>query len=143
MLFGKRTVIVGICALATFCLVLIVLRGGGATSTGPHLVIFRQEGACSPPFWGVPWSVTIDGWTKVQPVGTSLPLNDNFLQGTTNESLSTITFLLPSGTYEYQVHPSNMFFTPSSGTVTVSEGEVEVNIAYSGTSCTTTVTTAP
>ncbi|HVP22341.1 MAG TPA: hypothetical protein VMS77_00350 [Conexivisphaerales archaeon] len=139
----NRTVLVGICALAALCLVLLALRAGGGISAGPQVVTFRQEGACSPQFWGVPWSVTIDGQTKVQPAGTKLPLDDNLLQGTANESLATISFLLPSGTYAYEVRPSNMFFSPSSGTVTVGGGDVEVDIALSGTSCTTTVTATP
>ena len=116
----------------------------GIQSTGKlYNVTFIQEGACSPEFWGVPWSVTVDGQTLVQPVGTELPLNDFALRGTTNQSLSIISFLLPDGSYQYQIRPSAGFFTPSSGTVNVEGNNMTVDIAYTGTSCITTITPSP
>ena len=103
-----------------------------------YAVSFQQIGACSPTFWGVPWSVTIGNVTKVQPPDTTLPLDNYSLSGTTNSSLSEITFSLADGTYDYRVSPSAEFFTPTFGTVKVSGSNTTVDIAYTGTSCITT-----
>jgi hypothetical protein len=112
------------------------------TSTEGYDVTFQQIGACSPVFWGVPWSVTIGDVTEAQPPNTKLPLDNNSLSGTSNSSLSTITFSLANGTYDYRVSPSAEFFTPTSGTVNVSGANVTVEIAYTGTSCITTTQTS-
>jgi hypothetical protein len=122
--------------------------GGGATGTsstsptsstlptnGKYAVTFQQVGACSPEFWGVPWSVTIGSVTEVQPPDTKLPLDNYSLSGTSNSGLSKIAFSLANGTYEYRVSPSASFFTPTSGTVNVAGSSVTVSIAYTGTSC--------
>jgi hypothetical protein len=123
-----------------------------STSTAPsngqpsgvlYNVTFQQDGACSPEFWGVPWAVTIGDHTWVQPAGTALPLNDYSIGSTTNEALSTISFLLPNGFYQYEIHPSEGFFTPDSGVVNVNGADVTVNFAYTGTSCTTTIGSSP
>lgn len=116
--------------------------GAAPPSKGPYAVTFEQIGACSPEFWGVPWSVTIGNTTEVQPPGTSLPLDNFSLSGTTNSSLSEITFSLADGTYSYRVSPSALFFTPDSGTFAVSGSNVTVRIAYTGTSCIRTSTTS-
>jgi hypothetical protein len=110
---------------------------------GNYEVTFQQIGACSPTFWGVPWSVTIGNVTKVQPPGTTLPLDNYSLSATTNSSLSEITFSLADGTYDYRVSPSAEFFTPTFGTVKVSSSNVTVDIAYTGTSCITSSQAAP
>ena len=107
-------------------------------TSGAHDVTFQQIGACSPTFWGVPWSVTIGNVTHVQPANTKLPLDNFSLSGTTNSSLSEITFFLANGTYDYRVSPSAEFFTPTFGTINVSGSNVTVDIAYTGTSCITT-----
>ncbi len=108
---------------------------------GTYDVTFQQIGACSPTFWGVPWSVTIGNVTKVQPPDTKLPLDNFSLAGTTNASLTEITFSVTNGTYHYRVSPSAGFFTPTSGTVNVTGSNVTVQIAYTGTSCVTTIGT--
>jgi hypothetical protein len=105
------------------------------TTTQVYQVTFQQMGACSPEFWGVPWSVMIGNQTEVQPPNATLPLNDNGLYGTTNKSLVTIVFSLPKGMYDINVHPSNHFFEPNGGVVDVT-GNVSVQIRYVGTSCT-------
>ena len=107
-----------------------------------YQVTFQQVGACSPEFWGIPWSVTIDGVTEVQPPGTQLPISNSTLYGTTNETYTSIVFSLPNGTYNYRVSPSNFFFTPDSGSISVSGSDLTVKIAYTGTSCTATATTS-
>ena len=122
---------------------LIVSQNGKTSSSCDssvtvHCVVFQQLGACSPAFWAVPWSVTIGGSTVVQPHGTSLPL-DNIVSYTANENLSVIVFSLPDGGYHYSASPS-AFFTPTSGTIEVNGADVLVQIAYTGTDCTTTMT---
>jgi PQQ-like domain len=111
-------------------------------TSGTREVTFQQIGACSPTFWGVPWSVTIGNVTKAQPPGAKLPLGNYSLSGTSNSSLSEITFSLANGTYDYTVSPSAEFFTPTSGTINVSGSNITVDITYTGTSCITTTQTA-
>ena len=115
----------------------------GSNSSGRlYQVSFEQVGACSPEFWGIPWSVTIDGVTEVQPPGTQVPISNSTLYGTTNETYTSIVFSLPDGTYNYRVSPSNFFFTPDSGSISVSGSDLTVKIAYTGTSCTATATSS-
>lgn len=110
-----------------------------STSTGStspvYNVIFEQSAACSSSFWGEPWGVTVSGVTKTQPPGTTLPITS--LQSSTDASLSEITFSLHDGSYQYMVDPSANYFTPSSGSFTVSGSGLVIQIAYTGTSCTT------
>jgi hypothetical protein len=106
-----------------------------------HCVVFQQLGACSPEFWGVPWSVTIGNSTEVQPPGTPLPISNYGLEGTSNENFSVIVFSLSDGRYNFSVSPSQSFFTPTAGSVVVNGTDVLVQIAYTGTSCTGTVST--
>jgi hypothetical protein len=108
------------------------------SSSTVHCVVFQQLGACFPTFWGVPWSVTIDNMTEVQPFGMPLPLQGSVLFGTSNQNHSVIVFSLPDGSYQYRVRPD--FFTPASGTVDVNGTDALVQIAYTGTSCVATVT---
>jgi hypothetical protein len=101
-------------------------------------VVFQQLGACSAEFWGIPWSVTIGVDTEVQPPGTTLPLNNYGLIGTLNKNFTVIIFSLPNGVYPFSVSPSVGFFTPTAGSVTVNGTDALVEIAYTGTSCTST-----
>lgn len=107
------------------------------TSKGTHEVAFQQIAACSSSFWGVPWAVTIDNVTKAQPSGTKLPIS--YLQGTTDRSLAEINFSLENGDYQYKISPSEGYFTPSFGSVRVSGNNLTIPIAYTGTSCTTSI----
>ena len=113
---------------------------------GEYRVTFNQIAACKafpPAFWGIPWAVTIDNTTEVQPPGTPLPLdNQGPVQGTYDPAFSNITFDLPDGTYSYVVSPTSEFFDPDSGNVTVAGSNVAVPIQYSGTACTETLTTS-
>jgi hypothetical protein len=115
----------------------------GAGSPNHHYVVFQQIGACSPDFWGIPWSVTVGNVTEVQPSGTPLPLNSYGLSGTLDKNLTIIIFSLPDGTYHFSVSPSAGFFTPQSGTAVVNGTDVLVDVTYTGTSCTTTTTSSP
>jgi PQQ-like domain len=130
----------------SFSLALVYLgapnQGCASVANGTYAVTFRQTGACSPVFWGVPWSVSVGNLTQVQPPGTKLPLDNYSLSGTRNSSLSEITFSLATGTYGYRVSPSAGFFTPTFRTINVSGSNITVDIAYTGTSCITTSQTA-
>ncbi|MDA4112645.1 MAG: hypothetical protein OK474_01190 [Thaumarchaeota archaeon] len=115
---------------------------GGEGPSDHHYMVFQQIGACSPEFWGVPWSVTVGNVTEVQPSGTPLPLNNYGLSGTVDKNLTIIVFSLPDGTYHFSVSPSAGFFTPQSGTAVVNRTDVLVDVAYTGTSC-VTITSSP
>ena len=102
-------------------------------------VSFEQIAVCNPPFWGVPWAVTIGNETKVEPP-SPLPLDNYSIGGTVSGPLF-INFTLANGTYSYVVTPSGGFFTPTFGSVTVAGSNVTVPIKYTGTSCTETLNT--
>ena len=70
-----------------------------------------------------------------QPPNTTLPINNFTLYGTQDQSLTRITFFLSVGEYHFSVSPSDNFFTPTNGTVSVN-GNTTVPVHYSGTSCT-------
>jgi hypothetical protein len=108
------------------------------SSRGAYEVAFQQIGACFPSFWGVPWAVTVGNMTRVQPASAKLPIS--YLYGTTDRALAEIDLLLPSGKYNYTVSPPQEYFTPSSGSFVVSGSNISIPIAYTGTSCTTTIT---
>jgi hypothetical protein len=112
------------------------------SSPSVHCVVFQQLGACNPEFWGVPWSVTIGGTTEVQPPSAQPPGADSGLAGTMDGNLTVIVFSLPDGVYNFTVRPSNEYFTPSSGVVSVNGADVLVQIAYTGTSCTAIATSS-
>ena len=115
---------------------LLIFPGFSSTTSEQYNVTFVQIGACPPnTFWGIPWSVTINGVTRVQPPNTTLPINNFTLYGTQDQSLTRITFFLSAGEYIFSVSPSDNFFTPTNGTVSVN-GNTTVPIDYSGTSCT-------
>jgi hypothetical protein len=108
-----------------------------------HCVVFQQTGACSnPEFYGEPWSVTIGGTTEVQPPGATPPGPNSGLGGTLNKNLTVIVFSLANGIYSFDVRPSDFYFTPDSGTFDVNGTDVLVQIAYTGTSCTATITSS-
>jgi hypothetical protein len=109
---------------------------------GSAYVTFQQIGACTPQFWGIPWSVTIANLTLVQPPNTPLPISNYGLYGTTNQSYTKITFLLPNGLYSYAISPNAGFFTPTYGQLVVNGTNSTVPIRYTGTSCTSVTTTA-
>lgn len=113
-----------------------------SSNSQQYYVVFQQIGACTPEFWGIPWSVTIGNLTLVQPPNTPIPINNGTLYGTTNLNYTTITFLLSNGVYSFRVSPTLFFFTPTTGTVTVSGSNVTVPIRYTGTSCTTSTKTS-
>lgn len=114
----------------------------GSTTASPveYNVTFSQIGACNvSTFWAIPWSVTIDGVTKVQPPEDAPPASNSTtgyeVYGNSYQPYAVITFFLKSGVYNYSIG-NGVFFTPSSGVVNV-QGNTTVDIDYTGTSCTT------
>ena len=110
------------------------------TSSASNLynVTFAQggefTGSSHPPncYWGIPWYVTFDGITKVQPSNTTQP-PDNVIRSTFNQNLSRIIFFTNAGTYNYSIRPSGVF-TPQNGTLVVS-GNVTVRLISTGNPC--------
>jgi hypothetical protein len=117
-----------------------VVSNTSSDSRGEHNVTFIQVGVGACPFLGEPWAVTVGNTTKVQPAGTTLPLDDGGpLFGTYDTNISTISFSLPPGIYQYQIHPSFNFFAPNSGTLNVNAtSNIVMQIAYGGHGCVTT-----
>jgi hypothetical protein len=102
-------------------------------------VIFQQGGACSPPVYTIPWSVTLGNKTEAEPPNTPLPIaNGSYSAGPEPPSLYTIVFAsVPNGTYLYKIAPSGPFYI-TSGTVTVNGTDVSVPVEGPVVSCTTT-----
>jgi len=105
-------------------------------------VTFHQSGACSPPDYVAPWSVTLGSQTIAEPSSATLPIpNDAYSAGPANQNLSSIVFSVPNGVYQYRISPTA--FLSTSGTITVNGSDVSV-VAYGPVlSCTTTQTGGP
>jgi YVTN family beta-propeller protein len=131
-------IIVGLVVVAAVGFAILSSSKSGLP-TGTYEVAFQQIGAsCSPSFWGAPWAVTIDNVTRIQPASAKLPIS--YLYSTTDRNLAEIDFFLPDGSYQYAVSPSQYYFTPSSGSFTVSGSNITIPISYTGTTCTATTT---
>jgi len=110
-------------------------------------VTFQQVRDCGQ-FNIMPWAVTLNniGITQVQPANQSLPLPTNtFSTIVPNQNLTKITFLVPSGTYNYTVSGGTPGFSlggwlgPSTGAVKVIQSDVSVSVFVSlSITCTTT-----
>ena len=123
--------------------------GGSTTLTttvysesGLYNVTFEQIGACSPPVYTVPWSVTLGGKTQAEPPNTPLPIaNGSYSAGPEPPGLYTIVFTsVPDGVYQYKIAPSGPFYT-TSGTVTVNGTNVSVPVNGPVVSCRITTAT--
>ena len=75
-----------------------------------------------------PWSVTLNGLTISQPANASLSYESK------DNTLSSIVFTLPSGTYQYTINPSNVL-APTSGAVIVNGNDTVVQIHQELSSC--------
>ena len=114
-----------------------------AAASQLYNVTFQQTGACSPPVYTVPWSVTLGGRTEAEPPNTPLPIanGSSYTAGPEPPGLYTIVFTgIPDGVYQYKIAPSAPF-TILSGTITVNGADVSVPVYGPVVSCTTT--TAP
>ena len=103
------------------------------SSTGPQLdsVTFQQVRYCNT-YNMLPWTVTIDGLTQVQPSNQSLPLPSNtFSTRASNQNLTRMTFYLTPGSYPYTLNGGAQMgggFYPTSGTVNVNGPNIIVNV---------------
>lgn len=93
----------------------------------------------------LPWAVTLNGFTEVQPSNQSFPLPTNtFSTFVPDQNLTRITFSLPDGTYNYAVwggtpHGPGGQLYPEGGTVEINGSNVLVNLAvYLSYTCTST-----
>ena len=111
------------------------------TSHQEYVLVFTQEGVCSPPVWGAPWAVVLDSHTtRGAPPNASLPLAETELQANQSDvRFSVIGFVVPNGVYAYSLEPSD--FYGQTGTVTISGDDAVVAVQGPGISCTTTTST--
>jgi len=104
-------------------------------NTGARLydVAFQQTRYCGQ-FNIVPWAVTLNGLTEVQPANQTLPLPTNtFSTIVPNQNLTRIAFSVPPGEYNYTIEGGAGFngFYPTSGAVQVNVSDVLVNVGVS------------
>jgi len=104
-----------------------------------YTVTFQQAGFCSPEMWMLPWAVTLDSITHIQPTTAVVP--PSYYYGTGNASLSEIVFSVPDGSYKWQSFPATESSLPTSGVVVVDGSGVTVQVDGYPTSCTTSVST--
>jgi hypothetical protein len=102
-----------------------------------YALAFSQEGVCSPPMYGAPWAVALNGRTTiVAPSSAALPLPNTVIQGSAGDvNYSVIWFHVPNGVYTYVVMPTDFF---PNGTVTVSGSDTIVSVIGPFIGCTTT-----
>lgn len=90
-------------------------------------VAFVQAPACGiQGDWDVPWAVTLDNKTEIQPANATLPITTQ--ENTSNQSLTMISFSVGNGTYGYEVVPKE--YGPSPGVVTVNGSNVLVRLVW-------------
>jgi hypothetical protein len=102
---------------------------------------FIQESNCPYGSWLVPWAVMLDNHTvAVQPSNATLPLSYVGTHLTSDSNYSTIWVSVPNGTYDYTILPKNFYGIEQNGTVTVNDGNIQVQISAFVTAmgCTTT-----
>jgi len=100
-------------------------------------VTFEQRGACSPLFWMLPWAVTLNGSTRIQPLTATIP--PQYYYGTGSASLAVIVFPVPDGSYQRKSFPTTVNYDdPTSGVVNVVGSDVTVQVDGAPTGCTTT-----
>jgi hypothetical protein len=133
---------------ALISVIVVVFLGGSAlgffvlpalTAHQTYALAFTQEGACSPPIYGAPWAVALNGRTTIaSPSDSSLPIPNTEIQGNASDAnYSVIWFRVPAGVYTYVVTPTDYF---PSGTVTVNGTDTIVTVNGPFIDCTTTVT---
>jgi hypothetical protein len=108
-----------------------------AGGTRLYDVTFQQSGDCSPPVYVVPWSVTLGNVTIAQPSNATLPITSApSNSGQTNQTLSTIVFSVPDGSYQYTISPKGTFASDY-GSVTVNGTSVLVTVYSPAIGCKT------
>ena len=115
-----------------------------STGVRAYAVTFQQVRECGQ-YNIIPWAVTLDGLTQVQPSNQTLPLPTNYFSTIVpNQNLTRITFSVSPGTYSYTVSggtPNGLGgeLYPGSGTIHVNGSDVLVNVeVYLSITCTST-----
>lgn len=108
------------------------------TSHQTYVLAFAQSGACSPPAYGVPWAVALNGHTTIAvPSNASLPVPNTEIRASPNfKNFSVIWFHVSDGVYTYVVSPSAFF---PGGTATVNGADTIVTVSGPFLSCTTSI----
>ena len=117
------------------------------TSHQTYALAFTQGGACSPPAYGDPWAVALNGHTTIAaPIGhtiiaapsnASLPAPNTLFAASPNfKNFSVIWFHVSDGVYTYVVSPSGFF---SSGTATVNGADKIITVSGPFIDCTTSI----
>ena len=107
------------------------VTGTPVSTTGARVyaVTFQQVRYCGQ-YNIMPWAVTIDGLTAVQPSNQTLPLPTNYFSTrVSDQNLTRITLFVPPGTYDYTLSGGAEMgggFYPTSGTVVISGSDVVV-----------------
>jgi hypothetical protein len=106
------------------------------SSSQTYALAFTQEGACSPPVYGAPWAVALNGRTTIAaPSNASLPIPNTELQADASyASYSVIWFHVSNGVYTYVVMPTGFY---PNGTVTVNGADTIVTVYGPFIGCTT------
>jgi hypothetical protein len=109
----------------------VVSNFTGTTSAGGtrlYQVTFRQSGSCSPLAYVAPWSVTLGNETIGEPSTATLPIqNGTYIAEPRYQNVSTITFSVPDGGYQYRLAPYGAF-SPNAGNVTVEGADISVTV---------------
>jgi len=114
-----------------------VTTTSSSSQTQLYDVTFQQSGACSPSVYVAPWSVTLNGTTKVEPPGGSVSTGGGYSAGPEPSSVYTIVFTVPDGVYHYVLAPQGAFYT-FNGNITVNGSNLTVIVDGPVVSCTTT-----
>ena len=111
------------------------------TSRQMYVLAFTQEGVCSPPAWGTPWAVVLNGHTTVaSPPNASLPIPNTEIEANQSDgNFSVIGFYVPNGVYTYGVVPTG--YLGQNGTVTISGAGTIVTVHPVAIDCTTSIAT--
>jgi hypothetical protein len=97
-----------------------------------HEVIFQQTNICVRPFYVPNWSVNLTSVSAFNRTTTSN--SSDHYQEYRNDTLHTITFSVPDGTYSFAAAPL-YYFDPQTGTVTVRGSDNVVKLAFHPASC--------
>ncbi|MDG6907691.1 MAG: hypothetical protein JRN20_18110 [Nitrososphaerota archaeon] len=98
-------------------------------SIGVYSVTFQQS-PCNPTDYVSVWSVTLANETVLNPYNGTLPLSGvvTIASFPSDSSISTITFVVPDGTFNYTVKPTGGFSSSTSGIVVVKGSSVAIRL---------------
>ena len=100
-----------------------------ALNNSPYNITFQQI-SCNPTYYVAAWSVTLGNQTIYNPNnGASTSSNVTELSSfPSNSTISTITFTVPDGAYNYTVKPTSGFSSSTAGIVKVNGSSVVVQL---------------